>query len=110
MKKALYYSIRKDFYNSVIAVTSENKYRWYGRNCRYGNLSTNGTKRDLIGKFDTETEASECRKAIADIRATYDYYIKNKEKEIEQLRRDCKLDIENYIDNYNDKVKALETL
>lgn len=78
MKPALYYSIRRNYGHSIIAVTSEkgpkrawDSARWFGREVEY-NTATNGTGDQLRGRFATLEAATEVKDAIKIIGDMYD--------------------------------------
>lgn len=75
MKPALYYAIRINYGNDVVAVTSErttrrNEKRWAGRYVK-DNTATHGGMTyghsDIIGKFATQGEAEYTRKRMLEI-------------------------------------------
>lgn len=103
MKQALYYAIRRNYGNSVVAVTSEKgTRRWHGRDCRY-NEATHGTFDQLRGKFKTLEDANACREGILKIDAEYDAKIKVHRDTQTLLYRECARDIDKFIaDNSND--------
>jgi hypothetical protein len=72
MKRPLYYAIRTgSLYNPVIAVTSEKKHRWHGRDVN-GHMPTHGVLTDLSGRFETVEEAVLKREAISKLADSYD--------------------------------------
>lgn len=72
MKQALYYAIRHNYGNSVIAVTSEKgTRRWHGRDTRY-NETTHGTFDQLRGRFDSQEAAEAMRDKIAFLSKQFD--------------------------------------
>lgn len=93
MKPALYYSIRKSLFHTIIAVTSEKPgkgYRhdkWAGREVDT-NTVTHGTVDDLRGRFATEQEAQEKRASILTIANMFDEARKVHYDAISALHRD----------------------
>jgi hypothetical protein len=72
MKAPLYYAIRTgSLYNPVIAVTSEKRHRWHGRDVR-DNMATHGVLSDIKGRFETREAAEAMRERVGKLADSYD--------------------------------------
>jgi hypothetical protein len=91
MKKALFYTIRRNLHNDVVAITSvrERGYRkgWNGRYHK-DNCPTHGRPDQFMGRFSTLQEAEAAREDLDAIRTRYEKRIEPLQKEIIQLHRD----------------------
>ena len=87
MKSALYYSITRTPYSSalhIVAITTESRRRWYGRDIR-DNEPTNGRTDRLHGRFDT-VEAAQAKVAAAQaVNAKYNPLIEASQSETLRL-------------------------
>ena len=75
MKKPLYFAIRKNLYDDIVAVTSEHPSgKWAGRYVK-DNTVTHGSNRygqdDKSGSFETQEQAEAMRDCIRKIGATF---------------------------------------
>jgi hypothetical protein len=70
MKPALFYAIKRYRPGTIIAVTSEKRNRWFGRDTR-DNDPTHGTFEDLRGRFDTLDQAKAAQSDIREIVERY---------------------------------------
>jgi hypothetical protein len=88
MKPALFYAIRRDLYNNVVAVTSIKDHRnhWFGRYVR-DNSATHG-RGDLMGRFETREAAEAKREELAKIATDYDAKRKPHSDAISRLYRE----------------------
>ena len=89
MKKALYYAIKRNLHNDIVAVTSEkSKGRWYGRYVK-DTTATHGAPgygmSDIMGRFDTSEEAEAKRTQIAAIAKEYEDRRSPHQKAISEL-------------------------
>lgn len=99
MKTALYYAIRRNLYNTVVAVTTEKgSRRWHGRDCTY-NEATHGTFDQLMGRFDTKEAAEAMRTEIARIANKYKAERKPHETAIMQLHQSERQAIEEAVNS-----------
>jgi hypothetical protein len=97
MKQALYYSIRKNLYDTVVAVTSEKgTRRWHGRDCQYNEV-THGTFDQLRGRFKTQADAEACRSGIRAISDKYKPLLEQNIRERNRLYKDERLEVEEFI-------------
>lgn len=97
MKQALFYAIRVNLYNTVVAVTTEKPNgRWHGRDCRYNEV-THGTSDQLRGRFNTEAEAEACRAGVIAIGDKYEAERKPLSKKISTLYAVERQEIEDYV-------------
>lgn len=110
MKQALYFAIRRNLYNTIVAITSEKgRRRWHGRDCRYNEV-THGTFDQLLASnFKTYEEAEACRKGITEIDDRYEAQLKLLRNKINELHRDCRRDIEAFIQSFKENDNANTT-
>lgn len=86
VKPALYYAMRRDIYNNIVAVTTEKpgwRGKWHGRYTR-DNTPTHGTFDDLMGRFETQEAAEAKRDELKAIRAKY----YDERKRLNDMQRD----------------------
>ena len=92
MKPALFYAVRKNLYNTVVAVTSEKPSRhgctkWAGRDVKYTEV-THGTSDQIIGRFETQEQAEALRTKIGLLGQQYDQLRKPHQDAISRLHRE----------------------
>ena len=111
MKKPLYYAIRRNLGNDIVAVTSEKgTSRWYGRRLPYNEV-THGTFDQLIAKgFNSEAEARDCKEGIEKIDAEFNVKIKDLQRQINELHRQCRRAIGTYIEDFYESRKNAEAI
>lgn len=92
MKPALYYAIRLNLHNDIIAVTSERRdrygaHKWNGRYVR-DNTATHGGYRyghsDIVGKFPTQEDAEDARR---ELKVVHDNYEKARNKLMDRVNQ-----------------------
>lgn len=75
--KVLYYALRKADWSDgeIVGVTTEKPNQYYGRTEPY-KTPTHGSKRDLVGRFDTVDKARAAQTTIREIRLKHAPLIK----------------------------------
>lgn len=105
LKTALYYAIRRNLYNDIVAVTTEkDKGRWHGRYCK-DNTPTHGApvhgNADIMGRFATEEAALAMRARLALIADIYKAKRKELDKQVSALFAQERAHIEEAIASAN---------